>query len=144
MAQPHLLPANFHTLSVQSGWSRTPKLTYWKRHLADWLYLLFCVCVCVCVCVCGRARLFVGAAEYRFNITLYSAPRIDLYRLCYLSSRLPDSQCFVICFQLKIFMCSVLLTAYWKCIKVLIPQIKSFVSADRTRTYCYFMKCVIL
>ena len=35
------------------------------------------VCVCVCVCVCMYAfacvRLFVGTAEYGFNLTPYSA-----------------------------------------------------------------------
>ena len=98
------------------------------------------MCVCEFVCAC----LFVGTAEYGFNITLYSALRIDHYRLCQLPSRLPDLQCFVICFQLKIFMCSILLTAKWNYIKVLIPQIKHFVSTDRTRTDFYFMKCVIL
>ena len=115
--EPHRLPSPFPTLSVKSGWRRTPKLTYRKQHLADWLYLLFCVCVsvCVCVCVCVCARLFIGTAEYRFNITLYSAPRIDLYSLCQFSSTLPDSQCFVICVQLKIFMCAV---SYWQPIEI--------------------------
>jgi len=47
-------------------------------------------------------------------------------------------------FSIKLFMCSILLTANWNYIKLLIPQIKPFDSADRTRTDFYFMKCVIL
>jgi hypothetical protein len=53
---------------------------------SDWLVVtmnveLRAMCVYVCVCVC--VRLFVGTAGCGFNITLYSAPHICLYRLTF-------------------------------------------------------------